>query len=133
MIDFVNNHIEVKKGNIYWYNFNNAFMPVMVIQNDIGNKYSLNTIIIKLSSSDKVSGKFNKIPTIIKFSIEDIILYNKYKGNLNDIGYALASDIHTVKKDTLKLFIGRFNNETISLIDKALKISLDLKDQKAYI
>ena len=45
-IELKNDHVsEIKRGDIFWYKFNTAILPVLIIQNDKGNRFSDYTII----------------------------------------------------------------------------------------
>lgn len=127
MINLRNDHIEViRRGDIFWHIFEGYLMPVLVIQNDIGNEYSDCTIIAKMSASETIRLKHVKIPTIVKIFSEDIEIGKKKGSSLKDIGFVLTSEIYTIPKKDLKQYIGHLNEESFESINKALKLSLGL-------
>lgn len=87
--------------------------PVLVIQNDIGNKYSPTTIVVVITSKKK-----NKIPTHVELP---------YTGLLPKNSIILAEQIRVIDKCRFKNKIGRLDEETMSKGDQTLHISLALK------
>ena len=86
--------------------------PVVVIQNDIGNKHSPTTIVAPITS--RIGKK--QLPTHITF---------------NGCGLAkdsviLMEQIRTIDKGRLKQKMGSLTNEKWEVVNKALKVSLAL-------
>lgn len=86
--------------------------PVVVIQNDIGNKHSPTTIVAPITS--RIGKK--QLPTHITF---------------NGCGLAkdsviLMEQIRTIDKGRLKQKLGCLTNEKWEVVNKAIKISLGL-------
>ncbi len=109
----------IKRGDVYYCNLSpvigseqGGVRPVVVIQNDKGNRYS-NTIIVA-----PISKKMSKppIPTHVIFTSE----------HLNYVSMILLEQIRTIDKSRLQQRICSLENTTVSLIDKALKVSLHL-------
>ncbi len=109
----------VKRGEVYFCNLSpvrgseqGGTRPVVVIQNDKGNKYS-NTIIVA-----PISKKMSKppIPTHVIFSCEQ----------LSYTSMILLEQIRTVDKSRLQQKICSLSLDIINQINDALKISLDL-------
>lgn len=123
-MELKNDHKTPKRGDIFWYPYDDVILPCLVIQNDIGNEYSMNTIIVKMSSSEKIEEKYKRLPTIIKLGEKDIV--KPKNSNLHSEGFVLASDIRTIKKNTLKHFIGSVTDEAWPKIHKGLCISLGI-------
>lgn len=88
--------------------------PVLVIQNDIGNKFSPTTIVAAITS---VKNKSN-LPTHVKIG-------DKSSG-LPKESVILLEQIRTIDKKRLKDKIGRVSDDFMKIIDEALKISLNL-------
>jgi mRNA interferase MazF len=91
--------------------------PAVIIQNDIGNKFSPVTIIAPITSIKEITK-----PLPIMISLQ------KGTGGLKEESYVDCGQIRTVDKD--KRLISKFGslNKTKMLeIDKAIKISLALK------
>ena len=88
--------------------------PAIIIQNDIGNKYSGVTIIAPISS--------NNVEKI--YPVEVIILSNS--SGIKKKSKIVCNQIMAVDKRRLVKKLGLANKKTIALLDEALKISLGL-------
>ncbi len=84
--------------------------PVLVIQNDIGNKFSPTVIVAVITSKLNKS----KLPTHVEV--------NLYKPSL-----ILLEQIKTLDKLRLKEYVCTLSPAEMDEVDKALKISLELK------
>ena len=86
--------------------------PVLVIQNDVGNRYSPTVIVLA------VTGQLNKakLPTHVEVSAEG-------NGLMKD-SVVLAEQIRTLDKRRLKERIGCLTPEQMEKVSEALKISL---------
>ena len=111
-----------KRGEIYFADLgvNNGseqggVRPVLIIQNDIGNKYSPTVIVACITS------KINKakLPTHIEIGKESGLLHNSL---------VLMEQIKTIDKKRLKNYIGTVPSEVMVKCDEAIKISLEIKD-----
>ena len=89
--------------------------PVLIIQNDIGNKHS-NTVIAAIITS-KTKGKA-KLPTHC--------LIRKQQG-LGQDSLVLLEQVRTLDKSRLREYIGTLNGETMSKVDEALAVSVGLQ------
>ena len=89
--------------------------PVLIIQNNISNEYSPVTIIAALTS--KLFEK--EYPTNIFLSKEE--------SNLEKDSTILLNQIRTIDKSRISRKIGSINKYTMSKVDLAINISLDLK------
>lgn len=95
----------------------NGMRPVVIIQNDIGNKYSPTVIIAAITSQIK---KMNQ-PTHVIIR----------KDNINNLKYdsiILLEQIRTINKSYLFDKIGRLNEKDIQKLNSALAISVALDD-----
>lgn len=91
--------------------------PAVVVQNNLGNKYSSTTIIAPISG---YKGVVKELPIWVKLL--------KGEGGLDQDSFVDCGQIRTV--DHEERFIkklGSLRPESMENIDKALKISLDLK------
>lgn len=80
--------------------------PAIIIQNNVGNKYSPTTIVLPITSNT------NKIyPTDTKISKTEKVL---------------TSQVRTIDKKRIIKKVGKISNKQISTIENALKISLAL-------
>lgn len=81
---------------------------VMIIQNNIGNKYSPTVIVSIITSRKKTN-----IPTHVKAGLF-------YESTI------MCEQIKTLDKNRLHNFVGNLTSKKLEEIDKALKISLDI-------
>ena len=112
---------EVKRGDIWLINLDPTIgheikksRPAVIIQNDIGNKYSPITIIAPLTSQN--IDKVYPIEVLIKSGLS----------KLNKDSKVLLNQIRVVDKKRLIKRLANLDNETMIKIDDALKISLGL-------
>ena len=89
--------------------------PILIIQNDTGNKHS-NTVIAAI-----ISGR-----TANKAKMPTHCLIKAQQGLGRD-SIVLLEQIRTVDKERLKEYIGTLNSGAMSKIDKALAISVGLE------
>lgn len=89
--------------------------PAVVIQNDIGNKYSPTTIIAPLTS--KIFSKEYPINVII----------SKEETGLKTDSTALLNQIRTIDKRRIIKKLASVGDTTLEKINSAIKISLSLK------
>ena len=112
----------VKRGDIYYADLSpvvgseqGGIRPVLVIQNDVGNKYSPTVIAAAITS------KINKakMPTHIELSA------NEY--GLNKDSVILLEQIRTIDKRRLREKIGKLDELMMKSVDKALFISFGIE------
>lgn len=110
--------MNVKRGELYYADLSpvvgseqGGVRPVLVVQNDVGNKYSPTII------AAAVTSKINKakLPTHIE-------LPSSTYGLARD-SVILLEQIRTLDKRRLKEKIGELNEATMSKVDKAILIS----------
>lgn len=112
------------RGDVYLVNLDSILgkeigkaRPAVIIQNDIGNKFSPVTIIAPISSVKEITK-----PLPIMISLE------KGEGGLKEESYIDCGQIRTVDKDKrLITKYGSLDKSKMIKIDEALKISLSLK------
>jgi mRNA interferase MazF len=88
----------------------------VVIQNDIGNRYSPLTIVAPIWGAEHLKGK--PYPVMVFLKAGD-------GGTVKD-SYVLCNQIRTVDEIRLGSVHGRLKHETMKQVDTALKISLAL-------
>lgn len=88
--------------------------PVVIIQNDIGNKYSPTVIAVAITSKVK-----NKMPTHIE------IEGSKY--GLDKYSVILTEQIRTLDKSRLKEKVGRLDKVTLGKVKRAIEVSCGLR------
>lgn len=111
----------IKRGDIFYANLSpvvgseqGGVRPVLVVQNDVGNKYSPTIIVAAITS------KINKakLPTHIEL--------NAHTYGLERDSVVLLEQIRTLDKARLLEKIGNTDSKTLREIDTALQISLGL-------
>ena len=109
----------VKRGELYFADLSpvvgseqGGVRPVLVVQNDIGNKYSPTVIAAAITS------KLNKakLPTHIELSGKE---YGLEKDSV-----ILLEQIRTIDKTRLKEKIGELNSVKMNQVNRAMMISL---------
>ena len=114
----------IKRGELYYADLSpvvgseqGGIRPVLVVQNDVGNKYSPTVI------AAAVTSKINKakLPAHIE-------LPSSAYGLVRD-SVILLEQIRTLDKRRLKERIGELNETTMSQVDKAILISLGFAKQ----
>lgn len=91
--------------------------PVLVIQNDVGNKFSPTTIVAAITS---VKNKSN-LPTHVRVGDKNCGLPKE--------SVVLMEQIRTIDKKRLKDKIGRLPDDLLKKIDDALRISISLEEK----
>ena len=112
----------VKRGDMFYADLSpvvgseqGGIRPVLIIQNDLGNKYSPTVIAAAITSQTNKT----KLPTHIEIDSEQCGLKNN--------SVVLAEQIRTIDKSRLKERIGHIDNdEIIGKINNALGVSFGL-------
>ena len=111
----------VKRGDIYYADLSpvvgseqGGMRPVLIIQNDVGNKYSPTVIVAAITSR---MGK-TKLPTHID-------VYANKMGVARD-SVVLLEQIRTLDKQRLKERMGRLDEASMTRVDRALQVSFGL-------
>ncbi len=117
------NSLIVKRGDVYYADLSpvigseqGGVRPVLIIQNNIGNKYSPTVIVSAITSQINKA----KLPTHIEISSQDF--------SLPKDSVVLLEQIRTIDKKRLKEKIGKFDIKLMSEVNDCLKISLGLID-----
>ncbi len=120
--------MKVKRGEIYLANLNDAYgseqtrvRPVLVIQNNLGNKHSPTTIVACLTS--KVNSKAN-LPT------HYLIRYNK---DLKYQSIVMLEQIKIIDKSRLIKKITKLDKRQMARIDYQIKTSLALHKHGLHV
>ncbi len=113
--------MQIKRGDIFYADLSpvvgseqGGVRPVLIIQNDVGNRHSPTVICAAITS------KMNKakLPTHIEV---DACKYQLVKNSV-----ILLEQIRTIDKQRLKDFICHVDKKLMNQVDEALKISLEL-------
>lgn len=116
------NNVIVKRGDLFYADLSpvvgseqGGIRPVLVVQNDVGNKYSPTVIAAAVTSQINKA----KMPTHIEISAET---YGLVKDSV-----ILMEQIRTIDKKRLKEKIGHADEELMQRVNKALSVSFALE------
>ena len=111
----------VKRGDIYYADLSpvigseqGGVRPVLVVQNDIGNRYSPTVIAAAITSQINKA----KMPTHIEISAQDY--------GLSRDSVVLLEQVRTIDKKRLKEKIGHLDGDMMGRVNSALEISFGL-------
>ena len=117
----VNTNLDIKRGYLYYADLSpvvgseqGGVRPVLIIQNDIGNKYSPTVIVAAITSQINKA----KLPTHIEISAHEY--------GLNKDSVILLEQIRTIDKKRLREKIGCLDKNMMLKVDNSLQISLGL-------
>ena len=118
------NVMTIKRGDMFYADLSpvvgseqGGVRPVLIIQNDLGNKYSPTVIAAAITSQTNKT----KLPTHIEINSEECGLKND--------SVVLAEQIRTIDKSRLKEKIGHIEDEKIiNKINNALGVSFGLEE-----
>ena len=111
----------VQRGDVYYADLRpvvgseqGGVRPVLIIQNDVGNRHSPTVICAAITSQMHKA----KLPTHVKL--------NSDKYDLAKDSVVLLEQLRTIDKKRLKEKVCHLDNQILVKIDKALEISLEL-------
>jgi mRNA interferase MazF len=111
----------VKRGDIYYANLSpvvgseqGGHRPVLVIQNDVGNKYSPTIIVVAITSQISKA----KLPTHVEI--------NSKQSSLEKDSVILLEQLRTIDKRRLKEKVSHLSEDIMSMVDESIKVSLGL-------
>ena len=111
---------QVKRGEIYYADLSpiigseqGGFRPVLVLQNDRGNRHSPTTIAAAITSKTEKTA----LPTHVKITID----------GLKTPSIVLLEQLRTIDKTRLGDYAGKLNKDTMGKVDHALITSLCVK------
>jgi mRNA interferase MazF len=115
--------MQIKRGDIFYADLSpvvgseqGGTRPVLVIQNNAGNKYSPTTIVAAITSRIRKA----KLPTHVELS--------KGTTRLSRNSVILLEQVRTVDRRRLKEKVGHLDMVTMEKVSEALEISLGLID-----
>ena len=110
----------IRRGEIYYADLNpvkgseqGGIRPVLVIQNDTGNKHSPTTIVAAITSKEEKA----KLPTHVEVG----------SCGVERKSLALLEQIRTIDKSRLIKYVGELDGATVKDVNEAISISLGLK------
>jgi len=111
----------IKRGDIYYADLSpvvgseqGGVRPVLIVQNDVGNKYSPTVIAAAITSQINKA----KLPTHIEIGAQE---YGLVKDSV-----ILLEQIRTIDKKRLREKIGRLDDELMDKVNDALGVSFGL-------
>ncbi len=111
----------VKRGDIYYADLSpvvgseqGGIRPVLIVQNDVGNKYSPTVIAAAITSQINKA----KMPTHIELAAKEY--------GLNKDSVILLEQIRTIDKKRLREKIGHLDERLMSEVNEALLVSFGL-------
>ena len=112
--------MSIVRGEIYYADLSpvvgseqGGYRPVLILQNNKGNRFSTTVIVAPISSKIKK----NKIPTHVQIENEE----------LDRKSIVLLEQIRTIDKKRIFDKVGKVSEEKMKLINEAIKTSLDIK------
>ena len=113
--------MQIRRGDIFYADLSpvvgseqGGVRPVLIIQNDVGNRHSPTVICAAITSRMNKA----KLPTHIELDA------NKYQIVKNSV--VLLEQIRTIDKQRCKDYVCHLDKEIMNKIDEALKISFSL-------
>ena len=113
--------MNVKRGDIYYADLSpvvgseqGGVRPVLIVQNDVGNKYSPTVIAAAITSQQEKS----RLPTHISV--------NGNQCGLSKDSVVLLERVRTIDKQRLKERMGNLSTNDMNKINKALTVSFGL-------
>ncbi len=113
----------IKRGDIYYADLSpvigseqGGVRPVLIVQNDVGNKYSPTVIAAAITSQINKA----KLPTHIEISAQEY-------GLLKD-SVILLEQIRTIDKKRLREKVGHLDEDLMTKVNEALNVSFGLAD-----
>ena len=118
--------MNIKRGEIYYADLSpvigseqGGVRPVLIIQNDVGNKYSPTVIAAAITSQHNKT----KLPTHISVDADNC--------GLAKDSIVLLEQVRTIDKKRLKEKMGCLDNDSMGMVDKALSVSFGLNINSA--
>ena len=113
--------MEVKKGDIYYAYLDSGIgseqygcRPVLIVQNNVGNKFSPTVIVASITSSTTKKA----LPTHVRLP--------KSSFGIPEDSVILTEQIYTIDKARLFGYIGHLDSTFTEIVDKALSCSLGI-------
>lgn len=107
----------IKRGDIFYADLDpiigseqGGIRPVIVVQNNVGNKYSPTLVVLPLSAAKKPF-----LPTHIRICGSKLLPKNSI---------ILAEQIRTIDRNRLLRYVGSVGFEIMEKVDRAVKISI---------
>ncbi len=113
----------MKRGEIFWADLNPTVgsetaktRPVLIVSNDINNRYAATVTILPITSTTEKIYPFE-------------IFLPAGEGNLSNDSKVKANQIRTIDKQRLRSRIGEIERAKLSEIERAILIHLDIRQK----
>ncbi len=113
--------MQILRGDLYYADLTpvvgceqGGVRPVLIIQNDIGNKYSPTVIAAAITARMTK----NQLPTHI--------IIDGYQSGLSRNSMVLLEQVRTIDKCRLREYIGRLDVDTMGKVDQAIAVSFGI-------
>ncbi len=113
----------IKRGEIYYADLGVTvgseqcgIRPVLIIQNDIGNKYSPTTVVAPITSK---IGKKSHQPTHVPIVCDGLVACST----------VLLEQIRTIDQSRLRWRVGEADNATMKRMEAALLVSIGISEE----
>ncbi len=130
-VERIDTKMNVKRGDIFYADLSpvvgseqGGLRPVLIVQNDVGNKYSPTVIAAAITSR---LGK-NKLPTHIDVCRGDTVDSDVF--GLAKDSVILLEQIRTLDKKRLKEKMGHLDSRLMKQVNDAITISFGLSDSE---
>lgn len=111
---------KIRRGELYYADLNPVVgseqggeRPVLIIQNNIGNKHSPTAVVVAITSKLCKSN----LPTHVKLHFP----------KLPKDSMALLEQIRTIDKCRISMYIGKLSQEEMEMIESALLLSVGMR------
>ena len=111
----------IKRGDIYYADLSpvvgseqGGIRPVLIVQNDVGNKFSPTVIAAAITSQHDKS----KLPTHIQVNADNC--------GLAKDSIVLLEQVRTIDKQRLKERMGKLDNRSMNKVNDAISVSFGL-------
>ena len=109
----------MKRGEIYYANLDpvmgseqGGVRPVLIIQNDLGNRFSPTVIAVPLTSRQGKAPLRTHVPV------------SPPAGGLQKPSVILCEQVRTLEKSRLRRYVGRLRPEKMALVERALAVAM---------
>lgn len=115
----------MKRGDIYYANLDpvigseqGGVRPVLIIQNDLGNRFSPTVIVLPLTSRMGKASLRTHVPILPP------------QGGVKKPSLILCEQVRTLEKSRLKGFMGTLSPEKMRLVERALSLAVGQEEKE---
>lgn len=118
--------ISVKRGDLYFADLDpvigseqGGIRPVLIIQNDLGNRFSPTVIVLPLTSRQGKASLRTHVPLLPP------------QGGVKKPSIILCEQVRTLEKSRLRQYIGRITKEKMALVERALAAAVGQEEENS--